>query len=84
MIDLAYHDNNRLPVVHINLERLIRIRAEPGVSNPVGADVVWIEAPQISGGKDEAHPGARRVGIDVHALRRAGCVREGVGIVMVL
>ena len=68
MVDLAYHHNKRLPGVHINLERLIRIRAEPGVSNPVVADVVRIEAPQISRGEDVLNADAGRVRVDVHAL----------------
>src|SRR4030095_7833953 len=34
----AYHHYKRVPVVHINVERLIRIRAGPTVSNPVVAD----------------------------------------------
>jgi len=69
VIDLAYHHNNRLPGVHIDLERLIRFRAEPGVSNPVVANVVWIEAPQISRSEDVLDAGARSVRVDVHALR---------------
>jgi hypothetical protein len=65
------------------LEGLIRIRAEACVSNPVGADVVGIEAAQISGGEDEAGGHARCVGIDRDTLRRAAAARERVRIVMV-
>jgi len=68
-MELAYHHNKGLPSVHINLERLIRIRAQSTVSNPIGADVVWIKAPQISRNEDELGAGARRIGIDRHALR---------------
>ena len=68
MIDLAYDNNERLPVIDINLEWLIRIRAIPTVSNPVVADVIWIEAPQIGGNEDVVVFGARRSRIDCHAL----------------
>jgi hypothetical protein len=68
VIDLAYDHNKGLPGVHINLECLIRIRTGPTVSNPVDADVIWIEAPQISSNEDILIAGARRIGIDRHAL----------------
>ena len=68
MIDLAYHDNERLPVIDINLEWLTRIRTIPTVSDPAIADVIWIEAPQISGNKNVVVTGARRSRIDCHAL----------------
>jgi hypothetical protein len=83
MIDLAHHHYKRLPVIDINVECLIRIRAGPTVSNPVGADVVWIEAPQISRNEDEPGAGARRIRIDCNALRRTGGVGECVRIVKV-
>ena len=68
-MDLAYHHNKRLSGRNLNVECLIRIRAGPTVSNPVGADVVRIEAPQISRSKDEPVAGACRIRIDVKALR---------------
>jgi len=73
---LAHHDNKRLASRNLNLECLIRIRAVATVSNPVGADVVRIEAPQISGGEDEAGGHARCVGIDRDTLRRAAVKME--------
>ena len=69
MIDLAHHHYERLPLVHINLECLIGIWAEPSVSNPIVADVARIEAPQISRNEDELVARARRIRIDRHALR---------------
>ena len=84
MIHLAYHHHKRLPGSDINLECLIRIRAVSTVSNPVGADVVWIETPQISRNEDEpVAAGARRIRIDRHALSRTGGVRDCVSIVKV-
>ena len=83
MIDLAYHHNKRLVRWNFNLERSLRIGAEARVSNPVGADVVRIEAPQVSGGEDEVDAGARCVGIDRDTLGRAAWVRERVRIVTV-
>jgi hypothetical protein len=83
MIDLAYHHDKRLPGVDIDLECLIRIRAGSTVSNPVGADVVRIEALQISRNEEEPGAGARRIRIDRHALRRTGGVRERVRFVKV-
>jgi hypothetical protein len=68
VIDLAYDDNEGLPVVDINMECLIRIWAIPTVSNPVGADVIWIEAPQIGSYEDVVVGGALRSRIDCHAL----------------
>ena len=70
MIDLAHHHHKRLPRSDINLECLIRIRTVPTVSNPVGADVVWIETPRIRRNEDEpVAGGAFRIRIDRHALR---------------
>ena len=62
---------------------MIRVRTEATVSDPVGADVIWIKAAQISGREDEVSAGASGIGIDVHALSRAGGVGERVSIVMV-
>jgi len=81
--DVADHYHQRCSRGNLNLEGLIRIRAEACVSNPVGADVARIEAPQISGGEDEAGGHALCVGIDRDTLRRAACARERVRIVMV-
>jgi hypothetical protein len=61
---------------------LVRIRAGACVSNPVGADVIWIEAPKVSGDEDEVGAGACSIGIHRHALSRAGGVGERVLIVM--
>src|SRR5205823_7257003 len=72
-----------LPVININLERLLRIRAVPTVSNPVGADVIWIEAPQIGGDEDVIVASARRICIDCHALSRASGIGERISIVTV-
>ena len=83
VIDLAYHHNKGLAGRNVNLECLIRIRGGATVSNPVGAEVARIEAPQISRCEDVMEFITRRIGIDRHALRRAGCVRERVRIVMV-
>jgi len=80
--DVAHHYHQRLPSGNFNLERFIRIRAEAGVSNPVGADVIWIEAPQVSSREDEADADARRARVNRHTLRRSACVRERVSIVM--
>ena len=66
------------------MEGLIRIRAGACVSNPVGADVIRIEAPQISGGEDRAEACAQCVGIDRDTLRGAACAGERVRIVKVL
>jgi hypothetical protein len=63
---------------------LLRIRRLPCVSDPVVADVVRIEAPQIRGDEDEVRSGARRVRIDCHALRCAGRIGKRVRIVVVL
>ena len=79
---LAYHHNKRLARVNVNLERLIRIRAESTVSDPVVADVAWIKATQISCSEDEVGAGARCVGIHRHTLSRASGIGEGVRIVM--
>jgi hypothetical protein len=82
MIHLAYHHHKRPPRIDINLECLIRIRAVPTVSNPIGADVVWIETPRISRNKDEPVAGGTfRIGIDRHALPRTSGVRERVILV---
>jgi hypothetical protein len=84
---LAYHHNEGLPVVHSNLERLLRIREGAYVSNPVGADVGWIEAPQISRSEDVMVSTAGRIRIDRHALgcatgvgKRVSIVTEGIRI----
>jgi hypothetical protein len=45
MIHLAYHHYKGFPRTDINLECLVRIRAGPAVADPIGADVIWIEAP---------------------------------------
>src|SRR5213076_2603418 len=71
----AYYHHQGLSVGDLNLERLLRVRAEATVSNPVGADVSWIEAPHISSREDE-------VGADGHALLGTSRVGERVGIVM--
>jgi hypothetical protein len=81
--DVADHYHQRFSSGNLNLEGLIRIRAEACVSNPVGADVIGIEAPQISGDEDVADCHARCVGIDRDTLRRAAYVRERVRIVKV-
>jgi len=78
---LAYHHYKGLPSRNINLERLIRVRKGAYVSNPVGADVGRIEAPQISRSEDVMVSDALRIGIGVHALSCATGVGEGVSIV---
>src|SRR5262249_30419668 len=84
VMDLAYHHNKGLPSGNLNVERLIRIRGRACVSNPVGAEIVRIEAPQISRSEDGMVCVAHRIRIDRHALRRTGGVGECVRIVMVL
>jgi hypothetical protein len=82
-MDLAYHHNKGLPIVHINLECLVRGRAGPTVSNPVVADVARIEAAQISRSKDVTGWVADCIRIDRHALSCTTGVGERVSIVMV-
>jgi len=84
---LAYHDNKRLARRNLNLECLIRIRAVATVSNPVGADVVRIEAPQMGRSEDGMVSVALRIRIDRHALscitrvgERESIVTEGMRI----
>src|SRR5262249_27010094 len=62
--DVADYYHQRFSRGNLNLEGLIRIRARACVSNPVGADVIRIEAPQISGDENQAKAHARCVGID--------------------
>ena len=81
--DVADHYHQGFPSGNLNLEGLIRIWAEARVSNPVGADVIGIEAPQISGDEDEAKGHARRIRVDCHALRCASGAWERVRIVTV-
>jgi hypothetical protein len=66
--NLADYHNKGLPIFDINLKCLIRIRAGPAVSNPVRADVVWIETIQISSDEDKIVACARRIRVDRHAL----------------
>jgi len=82
-MDLAYHHYKGLPIVHINLECLIRVRtgALARVSNPVVADVVRIEAPQISRNKDVRVSLAGRIRIDIHALSFTSGVGERVSVI---
>jgi hypothetical protein len=82
-MDLAYHHYKGLPIVHINLECLIRVRtgALARVSNPVVADVVRIEAPQISRNKDVRVSLAGRIRIDRHALSCTSGVGERVSVI---
>src|SRR5438552_12453094 len=81
MMDLAYHHNKCLSIVHINLECLLQIWAGAAVSNPVGADIARIEAPQISRSEDGIVSVADRIRIDVHALSCTTGVGERVSIV---
>lgn len=78
---LVYRHYKGLSVAHINLECLIRIRAGATVSNPIGAEVVRIEAPQICRSEDVMVSAAHRIRIDRHALSCAGGVSERVSIV---
>jgi hypothetical protein len=66
--ELAYNYHEGLPGRDFNMERLLRVWAAPAVSNPVGANVVWIEAFQISGDEDGVVAGACRSRVDRHAL----------------
>ena len=68
---------------NINIEGLIRIRAGPIVSDPVGANVVWIKGIQVSSREDEVRSGAIGIRIDGRTQRCAAVVYVGVGIVMV-
>ena len=83
MMDFAYHHYNGLPVVHINLECLIRVRtgALARVSNPVVADVARIEAAQISRNKDVLVSLAGGIRIDRHALSCTSGVGERVSVI---
>jgi hypothetical protein len=83
MMDLAYDHHKGLPIVHINLECLVRVRtgALARVSNPVVADVARIEAPQISRNKDVLVSLAERIRIDRHALSCTSGVGERVSVI---
>ena len=78
---LAYNDNKRLARRNLNLECLIRIRAVATVSNPVGADVVRIEAPQMGRSEDGMVSVALRIRIDRHALSCITRVGERISVV---
>jgi hypothetical protein len=79
--DVANYHQQRFSRGNFNLEGLIRVRAGTCVSNPVGADVIRIEAPQISSHEDRAEARARCVGIDRGTLRGVACAGERVRIV---
>ena len=69
MLHFIYYDDQGLPVIYVDLERLIRVRDGPTVSDPVGAEAMWIEAAQISSREDEVvrlHP--ERVSIVTHRV----------------
>jgi hypothetical protein len=82
-MDFAYHHYKSLPVVHINLKCLIRVRtrALARVSNPIVADIVRIEAPQISRNEDVRISLAGRIRIDCHALSCTSGVGERVSVI---
>src|SRR5581483_2149750 len=80
----TYHNYKGLPVIHVKLERLIRIGAATGIANPVGADVNWIKAAQIRSNEDEVGACAPRIGVHRHTLSRPCGIGERVRIVMVL
>ena len=52
MLHFIYYDDQGLPVIYVDLERLIRVRDRPTVSDPIGAEAMWIEAAQISSRED--------------------------------
>ena len=64
------------------MERLIRVRDGPTVSDPVRAEMPWIEAAQISSREDGVVAVAWCIRIDRDALGLAARVFKRVGIVM--
>src|SRR6266480_3308045 len=81
MVGLASNHNKGLPVLHLNLECLLRLRTDANISNPVVADIARIEAPQISRSEDGIVVDALGAGIDGDALSCTGSVGERVSVV---
>ena len=59
MLHFIYYDDQGLPIIYVDMERLIRVRDGPTVSDPVRAEMPWIEAAQISSREDEGVGAAR-------------------------